>query len=83
MTLMTVGQETWIPVIKHLYRLTSDSSSRVTIHSAWVLERPNHGAAALLNEEILKKHYSAMCTFSIVPHFSFTHTGRCVRGMLI
>lgn len=60
---MIAGQETWIPVIRHLYRLTSEAGSRVTINSAWVLERPNHGAAALLNEEILKEHYSVICAF--------------------
>ncbi|KAF4586361.1 hypothetical protein EYR38_010637 [Pleurotus pulmonarius] len=49
------GQETAIPIIKELYRLTTDSKE-VHIHSAWVVERPNHGDAAELNEDVLK-HY--------------------------
>ncbi|KAJ6601298.1 Alpha/beta hydrolase family-domain-containing protein [Mycena vulgaris] len=51
-------QDTWIPIVKELFRLSSESSSGVKVRSAWVVERPNHGEAALLNAEVLKKHYS-------------------------
>ncbi|KAJ7103035.1 Alpha/beta hydrolase fold-1 [Mycena belliarum] len=53
-------QETWIPVIKELFRLSSQSPSSVKIRSAWVIERPNHGEAALINAKLLKEHYSVL-----------------------
>jgi hypothetical protein len=56
------GEATWLPVIKQLYQLASDPSSAVHIQSAWVIERPNHGDAGLLNEKELKEHYSEICT---------------------
>ncbi|KAJ8690337.1 hypothetical protein PTI98_011768 [Pleurotus ostreatus] len=52
---ISLAQETAIPVIKELYRLTADSEA-VSIRSAWVVERPNHGDAAQMNEEVLR-HY--------------------------
>ncbi|KAG9219946.1 hypothetical protein CCMSSC00406_0006859 [Pleurotus cornucopiae] len=52
---ISLGQETALPLIKELYRLTA-GSNEVYIHSVWVVERPNHGDAAKLNEEVLK-HY--------------------------
>ncbi|RDX44654.1 hypothetical protein OH76DRAFT_1051913 [Lentinus brumalis] len=54
---LALQNETWLPVIKRLYQYTSQSHSRVSIHSIWVIERPNHGDAALLNEAALKEHY--------------------------
>lgn len=55
-------KEAWLPVIKRLYKLASQANSRVYIHSVWVIERPNHGDAALLNEVQLREHYRVMCT---------------------
>ncbi|KAJ7216462.1 hypothetical protein GGX14DRAFT_604816 [Mycena pura] len=46
-------QGTWIPLMKELFRILS-----AKINSIWVIERPNHGDAALLNAEVLKEHYS-------------------------
>ncbi|THH07840.1 hypothetical protein EW146_g9188 [Bondarzewia mesenterica] len=48
----------WIPVIKHLYRLQGQPNSPIRILSVWVVDRPNHGDAALLNEDALKRHHS-------------------------
>lgn len=53
---ISLQQEAWLPVIKRLYHLTSQPSSRVTIHSVWVIERPNHGDAGVSNEAMLKEH---------------------------
>ncbi|KAJ7606865.1 hypothetical protein FB45DRAFT_1068268 [Roridomyces roridus] len=52
---ISLCQDTWLPVIKQLFRLSSES---FRVHSAWVVERPNHGEAALLNAAALKEHYS-------------------------
>ncbi|THH13650.1 hypothetical protein EW146_g6596 [Bondarzewia mesenterica] len=57
---ISLSQETWLPVIKHLYHLTSQSTSPIRIHSAWAIERPNHGDAGVLNERELKEHYSVI-----------------------
>ena len=55
-------QETWLPLIKEIYRLTSDESCPVHIRSAWVVEQPNHGDSGVLNAKVLEEHYSKMCT---------------------
>ncbi|KAF9228326.1 hypothetical protein BS17DRAFT_763830 [Gyrodon lividus] len=49
-------QETSLPFIKELFRL-ADQRPEVNINSVWVIERPNHGDAGVLNEETLIKHY--------------------------
>ncbi|KAH7890619.1 hypothetical protein F5I97DRAFT_1799295 [Phlebopus sp. FC_14] len=53
---VSLNQELSLPLIKELFRL-ADESPEVNIRSAWVIERPNHGDAGLLNEETLIKHY--------------------------
>ncbi|KAJ7157104.1 hypothetical protein C8R46DRAFT_1113395, partial [Mycena filopes] len=56
---ISLSQETWIPIIKELFRVSSAAaSSSVKVGSAWVVERPNHGEAGLLNADLLKKYYS-------------------------
>ncbi|TFK46441.1 hypothetical protein OE88DRAFT_1667845 [Heliocybe sulcata] len=55
---ISLNQETWVPVIKHLYRIAADPEVNFDILSIWVIERPNHGDSALLNKRILDNHYS-------------------------
>ncbi|KAI0748084.1 Alpha/beta hydrolase fold-1 [Daedaleopsis nitida] len=57
---ISLQKETWVPVIKRLYHLTSQPQSKVTIHSVWVVERPNHGDAGVMNEAMLKEHYNVI-----------------------
>ena len=49
--------------MKELYRLSSQPQSRVFIESMWAIERPNHGDAGVVNEKMLKEHYSISCMF--------------------
>ncbi|KAJ7837424.1 hypothetical protein B0H14DRAFT_2589268 [Mycena olivaceomarginata] len=65
-------QDTWIPVIKECFCLSSASSSDIQFRSAWVIERPNHGEPALVNPEPLKKHYSAQ--FPSLQYATAIHT---------
>ncbi|KAJ7626298.1 hypothetical protein DFH06DRAFT_1142027 [Mycena polygramma] len=58
LSLSCVDQETWQPVIRELFRLASMPATSVKIRSAWVIEGPNHGDAALLNASVLEEHYS-------------------------
>ncbi|KAH8096998.1 Alpha/beta hydrolase fold-1 [Cristinia sonorae] len=54
-------KEHWEPTIDHLVNLLSnDKQSRPKIHEIWSLDCPNHGAAAILNEEELQWGYSAV-----------------------
>ncbi|KAF8999607.1 Alpha/Beta hydrolase protein [Cyathus striatus] len=55
---ISLNQETWVPVIKSLYRLTSHQTNTFFIQSAWTIERPNHGDASVLNGQTLNEHYS-------------------------
>jgi hypothetical protein len=72
----TADAETWIPVIKHLYDLAEQPDSPLMICSAWVIERPNHGEAALLNKQMLAEHYPEVCacTTSFPPRQSADST---------
>lgn len=58
-----VDQETWLPVIKAIYELTSQPTSTVHVRSAWVVEQPNHGDAGVLNQKELKEHYPKTCVY--------------------
>ncbi|KAI0319548.1 hypothetical protein OF83DRAFT_772059 [Amylostereum chailletii] len=47
----------WIPVIKHLYSMHEQQDTHIHILSIWVVDRPNHGDAAVLNVQILDEYY--------------------------
>ncbi|KAJ7757521.1 hypothetical protein B0H16DRAFT_1823788 [Mycena metata] len=68
---ISLSQETWIPIIKELFRLSS-TASRIPVGSAWVVERPNHGTTGLMNAELLKQHYSAQ--FPSLQYSTAIHT---------
>jgi pimeloyl-ACP methyl ester carboxylesterase len=75
-------KEQWEPTIQDLWSgllLSSSSrregdgsrqSSSFAIREAWSLDCPNHGEAAVLNEETLQWGYEQVCEFSFVsPNF--------------
>ncbi|KAJ6478497.1 hypothetical protein C8R47DRAFT_1198439, partial [Mycena vitilis] len=55
-----LNQEAWQPAIRELLRLASLPAATVKIHFAWIIERPNHGDAVLLNAPVLEEHYPEM-----------------------
>ncbi|KAK7449256.1 hypothetical protein VKT23_013400 [Stygiomarasmius scandens] len=57
---ISFNEPTYIPIVTELFRLSAEYSSGIHIHSIWVLERPDHGDAGVLNEETLQKHYLVM-----------------------
>ncbi|KAJ7044999.1 hypothetical protein C8F04DRAFT_1249442 [Mycena alexandri] len=68
---IALSQETWIPIIKELFRISSSTGAR-RIGSAWVVDRPNHGNSALVNSEVLKKYYSVQ--FPSLQYSTAIHT---------
>ncbi|KAI0030391.1 hypothetical protein K488DRAFT_54342 [Vararia minispora EC-137] len=44
-------KEVWEPTLDSLFRISRDSRSPVQIREAWVIECPNHGSSAVLNED--------------------------------
>lgn len=58
-------KEIWEPTIEHLYDCLEkgESSSPVRIRDVWAIDAPNHGDAAVLNEEALEWGYSPTCEF--------------------
>ncbi|KAJ7590094.1 Alpha/beta hydrolase fold-1 [Mycena floridula] len=48
----------WLPVIEHLCTLQNQPGCPIRIMSVWIMDRPNHGDAAVLNEEALNKFHS-------------------------
>ncbi|EIM82553.1 uncharacterized protein STEHIDRAFT_114446 [Stereum hirsutum FP-91666 SS1] len=48
----------WIPAIKHLFNLQAQFHASLRIISIWVVDRPNHDDAAVLNEKVLNEFYA-------------------------
>ncbi|THU98495.1 hypothetical protein K435DRAFT_28968 [Dendrothele bispora CBS 962.96] len=57
---ISLNEPTYIPMVKELFRLSNETSSSIHIRSIWVLERPDHGDAGVVNEETLREHYLVM-----------------------
>lgn len=58
-------KEHWEPTIQHLLELDAGSASsaqRRKVREVWSIDAPNHGDAAVLNEETLKWGYTSGCT---------------------
>ena len=62
-------KEHWEPTLEHLYEYFGDYKykSTVKIREAWSIECPNHGDAAVLNEEALTWGYLPTC--QLFPEF--------------
>jgi hypothetical protein len=54
-------KEHWEPSIDELYSLLDEGPTVVKIREVWSIDAPNHGDAAILNEEILQC-YRSTCT---------------------
>lgn len=54
------SKEHWEPTIEHLYHLIGSTTSE--IREVWSIDAPNHGDAAVLNEETLQWGYQPICT---------------------
>ncbi|KZW00436.1 hypothetical protein EXIGLDRAFT_696101 [Exidia glandulosa HHB12029] len=56
--LTAAASHLYIPLARHLYRLSKTPDSPIELLSVWVVDRPNHGEAALLNASVLEKEYA-------------------------
>ncbi|KAF8578941.1 hypothetical protein K439DRAFT_1620926 [Ramaria rubella] len=54
--------ELWLPAVKYLFKLQSQSKSKVNIRDVWTLDWPNAGDAAVINELFLKENYATSLT---------------------
>lgn len=63
------------PMLEDVFRLTSDDT---TIREAWIIECPNHGESAILNESTLRQaEYEQYCKLNelvLVRHLFRTYT---------
>ena len=62
------SKEHWEPSIEHLYDFfagSDDSNTKIRIREVWSIDAPNHGEAAILNEEALQWGYQPICMSSI------------------
>jgi len=48
-------KETWEPTIEHLFKLQESTTNRLRVGEVWSSDSPNHGEAAVINEEALLK----------------------------
>lgn len=56
-------KELFEPLIERLLDL-SDAPGRAAIREAWAIDAPNHGDAAVLNEQVLQWGYQPSCAYS-------------------
>jgi len=67
-------KEQWEPTLKHLFDL-SKSSRAFPILEAWSIDCPNHGEAAILNEQVVSRGgYELICKLSSNHSISFLNT---------
>lgn len=66
--------ELYLATFEDLFALSSHPTSPFHIRSIWLIEHANHGESSLLNEDILKKHFSGKC-----KHPSIIHRSRAYR----
>lgn len=60
-------KEQWEPTLEHLFDAAKqDGGIRPKIHDIWALDCPNHGDAAVINEEELQWGYSRVCKYFCV-----------------
>ncbi|KIP03129.1 hypothetical protein PHLGIDRAFT_111245 [Phlebiopsis gigantea 11061_1 CR5-6] len=68
-------KEHWEPTLDHLYALLARANNnKVKIREAWSIDCPNHGDAAILNEEVL--------TWGYLPTFSWEEYARSIHMFL-
>lgn len=63
-------KEQWEPTLRHLFELSAKptSGAQVKIKEVWSIDAPNHGDAAVLNEETLRWGYEPICTCNLNLH---------------
>lgn len=57
-------KEQWEPTIEHIYEHLAAGKTGVRIRDVWSIDCPNHGEAAVLNEQTLKWGYH-ICLFGL------------------
>ncbi|KAG8988730.1 hypothetical protein FRB90_002557 [Tulasnella sp. 427] len=68
-------KECWEPVIEILFAATETQKSGPEIREAWCIDAPNHGEAAVLNEEFLRTNW--------VEDFPWDEYGRAIGHFLM
>ncbi|PSR72142.1 hypothetical protein PHLCEN_2v11990 [Hermanssonia centrifuga] len=53
-------KEHWEPTLEHLYDKLANSNPTIKVRDAWSIDAPNHGDAAVLNEEVLQWGYTSV-----------------------
>ncbi|KZT30213.1 hypothetical protein NEOLEDRAFT_318219 [Neolentinus lepideus HHB14362 ss-1] len=67
-----LSTELWLPTIKKLYSIDSETPKAVRIRSIWAVDSPNHGDAGVLNETVLKENHPT--EFSLKEYGGGLHT---------
>ncbi|ESK96126.1 hypothetical protein Moror_7267 [Moniliophthora roreri MCA 2997] len=68
-------KEQWEPTIEELWSLVDSNGNRLHIREVWSIDAPNHGDAAILNEERLSVGYQ--------PIFRWEEYGRVIHSLLM
>ena len=54
-------KETWEPTIEHLFEIQEFAADGLRIGEVWSSDSPNHGQAAVINEEALLRRPQGIC----------------------
>ena len=59
------SKEHWEPTIEDLYDVIKEAGQNksVRVRELWAIDAPNHGEAAVLNEELLAWGHTPICKF--------------------
>ncbi|KAG6909417.1 hypothetical protein DXG01_000570 [Tephrocybe rancida] len=67
-------KEQWEPTIEELYALLAGTGGSSKVREIWSIDAPNHGDAAVLNEDVLKQGYE--------PIFGWEEYARAIHAFL-
>lgn len=72
---ISFSKEHWEPTLKHLYeRFLAQTTLRVKVRDVWCIDAPNHGHAAVLNEQTLTYYYNEECEYASFMAIYKTYT---------
>lgn len=54
-------KETWEPTVEHLFKLQGSAKDGLWVGEVWSSDSPNHGHAAVINEEALLRRPQGIC----------------------
>ncbi|EGO03375.1 hypothetical protein SERLA73DRAFT_174842 [Serpula lacrymans var. lacrymans S7.3] len=77
---VSTHKETWEPTIEHFLDIQTRSVNRNVVKEAWVVDAPNHGQAAVVNEHALLDRPQGVSSYDWARAFHVLFESEHLRG---